>query len=72
VSDFAEGLQTKALPEIQALTAEKIGVKTCFEIWVTAGITEGSSTDDIEQIMERAEANEKIIAKYQCGKEVSL
>jgi phospholipid/cholesterol/gamma-HCH transport system ATP-binding protein len=72
VSDFAEGLQTKALPEIQALTTEKLGLETCFEIWVTAGITEGSSTDDIEQIMERAEANEKIIAKYQCGKEVSL
>ena len=40
-----------------------------IEIWVTAGITEGSSTDEIEQIMEKAEANQKIIAKYQCGKE---
>jgi hypothetical protein len=35
-------------------------------------MTEGSAADDIEQLMERAEANQKIIARYKCGKEVGL
>ncbi len=71
VLDFAQVLQSRALPEIRALTGCKIEDGTGYEIWVTAGITEGSSTDEIEQIMEKAEANQKIIAKYQFGKEMS-
>jgi phospholipid/cholesterol/gamma-HCH transport system ATP-binding protein len=63
--DFAERLQQKALPGIQALTRVKTGV----EIVVTAGVTEGSTSDDIDQIIEKAEANQKIIARYQCDKE---
>jgi phospholipid/cholesterol/gamma-HCH transport system ATP-binding protein len=69
VHDFAQRLQQKALPGIQALTRVKTGAEDCFEISVTAGMTEGSSSDDIDQIMEKAEANQKIIAQYQCGKE---
>jgi phospholipid/cholesterol/gamma-HCH transport system ATP-binding protein len=69
VHDFAQRLQQKALPGIQALTRVKTGAEECFEISVTAGMTEGSSSDDIDQIMEKAEANQKIIAQYQCGKE---
>jgi Cft2 family RNA processing exonuclease len=63
--DFAERLQQKALPGIRALTRVKTGV----EIVVTAGVTEGSTSDDIDQIIEKAEANQKIIAQYQCDKE---
>jgi phospholipid/cholesterol/gamma-HCH transport system ATP-binding protein len=63
--DFAERLQRKALPGILALTRVKTGV----EIVVTAGVTEGSTSDDIDQIIEKAEANQKIIARYQCDKE---
>ncbi len=69
VHDFAQGLQKKALPGIQALARGKIGAEECFEISVTAGITEASSSDDIEQIMEQADTKQKIIARYQCGKE---
>ena len=69
VHDIAQVLQKKALPGIQTLASGKIGVEGCFEISVTAGITEASSADDIEQIMEKAEAKQKIIARYQCGKE---
>jgi phospholipid/cholesterol/gamma-HCH transport system ATP-binding protein len=69
VHDFAQRLQQKALPGIQALTRIKTGAEECFEISVTAGMTEGSTSDDIDQIMEKAEANQKIIARYQCGKE---
>ncbi len=71
VLDFAQVLQSRALPEIRALTGCKMEDGICCEIGVTAGITEGSSADEIEQIMEKAEANQKIIAKYQFGKEMS-
>jgi phospholipid/cholesterol/gamma-HCH transport system ATP-binding protein len=69
VHDFAQGLQQKALPGIQALARVKTGTEKCCEISVTAGMTEGSISDDIDQLMEKAETNQKIIARYQCGKE---
>jgi phospholipid/cholesterol/gamma-HCH transport system ATP-binding protein len=69
VNDFAQGLQKKALPEIKAITTHKIGAEACFEISVTAGITEAGPADDIEQIMEKASTKQKTISTYQCGKE---
>ncbi len=69
VYDFSHGLQQKALPNIQTLTRVEAGVEACFEISVTTGVTEGSSADDIEQIIEKAEAKRKIIARYQCNRE---
>lgn len=72
VDNFSQGLQQKALPEIQALTTANIGTGECFEIFVTAGITEGSSADDIDQLIEKAEAKQKVIARYRCSKEVSV
>ncbi len=71
VHDFARDLQQEALAEIQLHARDKTGVEACFEIVVTAGITEGNSTQDIENIMSEAEAKKKIIARYQCGKEGS-
>ena len=68
VHDVAQVLQKKVLPGIQSLAGGKIGVGECFEISVTAGITEASSADDIEQIMEQANTKQKIIAQYQCVK----
>ena len=72
VDNFSQGLQQKALPEIEALAKVKTGAEECFEIFVTAGITEGSSTDDIDLLIEKAEAKQKVIARYQCSKEVSV
>jgi len=69
VHDFAHRLQQRTLPAIQALARSRTGAEKCFEISVTAGMTEGSTSDDIDQIMEVAEVNQKIIAQYQCGKE---
>lgn len=71
VHDIALGLQQKALPGLQAIARSKVGTGQSLEILVTAGIAAASSSDDIEQIMEKAEANEKIIVKYQCSKEDS-
>jgi len=72
VDHFAQGLEQKALPEIQGLTAAKIGSEQCFEVFVTAGITDGSSSDDIERLIEKAEATQGVIARYRCSKEVSV
>ena len=71
VHDIAQELQQKALPEINSAAAGRAMAGGCFEVSVTAGITEASSADDIEQIMERADTKQKIIARYQCGKEGS-
>jgi phospholipid/cholesterol/gamma-HCH transport system ATP-binding protein len=69
VYDFSHKLQQKALPNIQALTRVEAEVEACFEISVTTGVTEGSSADDIEQIIEKADAKRKTIARYQCSRE---
>ena len=71
VHDIAQELQQKALPELNSIAAARTVAGGCFEISVTAGITEASSGDDIEQIMEQADTKQKIIARYQCGKEGS-
>jgi phospholipid/cholesterol/gamma-HCH transport system ATP-binding protein len=69
VNDFAQRLEKKSLPEIKEIIRDKIKAEECFEIFVNAGITEGSSSDEIEQIIKRADMNKKRIAKYLCGKE---
>lgn len=69
VHDFAQRLEKMFLPEIQKLIRNKIEAGECFEISVNAGMTEASSSDDIEQIMGKAEANQEVIARSQCIKE---
>jgi len=68
VHDFSTGLQG-ILPDIQTITGRKIGFERCFEISVLAGIAEVSYHDNIEQIIEYAAGNQKIIATYKCSKE---
>ena len=43
-----------------------MGDSTCFEISVYAGITEASSSEDIDRIIEKARANLGIIAIHRC------
>jgi len=61
------GLEEEALSNIQALTQAKIGATACFDIYIYAGISEASSNDDIDHIIERARATQKIIATHRCG-----
>ncbi|MDA8084463.1 MAG: ATP-binding cassette domain-containing protein [Nitrospiraceae bacterium] len=69
LQEFARELQEKALPAIQAHTRGSGAAKECFDIIVTAGMTEPGSDDDIDQIIEKAGKNQKIIARYKCNKE---
>ena len=68
VDDFAQRLQQEVLPGIKSLTRGKPRAAKGFEISVSAGMSEGSTSDDIDQLMEKAEVNQKIIARYECGK----
>jgi phospholipid/cholesterol/gamma-HCH transport system ATP-binding protein len=68
VRDIALELQQKALPEMNSIIAARAR-GGCLEISVTAGITGGSVSDDIENIMKRAEDNNTIIAHYKCSGE---
>ena len=67
VNDFARGFEEKALPDIRAIAAGKAGTDSCFEIFVIAGIIECKPSDDIEQILNRAETKQQIIIRYQCN-----
>ncbi|OGP77638.1 MAG: hypothetical protein A2V86_06460 [Deltaproteobacteria bacterium RBG_16_49_23] len=66
VENFGKGLQKEVLSNIQALTKANIGATACFEIYVYAGMTEAHSNDDIDRIIEKARANQEIIATHRC------
>jgi len=69
VHDFAVEFQQHALLDVRALAARKTGYDACFEINLIAGTTSCSALDDIEQLLEKAKADQKIIARYPCGEE---
>jgi phospholipid/cholesterol/gamma-HCH transport system ATP-binding protein len=72
MDDFAVEFQQKALPDVRALAAKKTGFDACFEIYLIAGMTACGALDDIEQLLVKAEENQKVIARYPCGKEGGL
>jgi phospholipid/cholesterol/gamma-HCH transport system ATP-binding protein len=69
VADLAKGLQKEALPFIESVIQAKIKMDSCFEIYVSAGITEAGFSDAIEKILNNAESAQKIIAEYKCTME---
>ncbi len=72
VHDFAGRLEQKSLAQIQAYIGKEMGTEECFEGHVFAGITGGRLTDDIEQLIEKALANKKVIATYKYDKKGEL
>jgi phospholipid/cholesterol/gamma-HCH transport system ATP-binding protein len=66
VGVFAQELKEEALGHIQSIAEAKIGMEACFEIHVRAGVTEVSPADDIDQIIEKAQANREIVATHRC------
>ena len=69
VADLGKGLQEEALPSIESVIQAKIKADSCFEITVSAGVTEAGFSDAIEKILNNARSAQKIIAEYQCTKE---
>ncbi len=68
LENFAKGLENEALPNLDALAESKVGPRGCFEISVSAGITQGASSEDIEKIIKKARANERVIATHRCDR----
>jgi phospholipid/cholesterol/gamma-HCH transport system ATP-binding protein len=68
VHEITQDLQ-KALPELRSKARSRIGANECFELSIAAGITGATSSEDIEQIIDKADKNQKIVATYTCGKE---
>ncbi len=66
VTGFGQELQEEALASIRSVTGSKIGQDQYFEIYIHAGITAVSPTDEIGQIIGKAQANQEIIATYRC------
>lgn len=71
VHNFVQEFQQETLPDILTLANGRTGPDKGFEIFIMAGVTECSSSDEIEHIIENARARQKIVAKYQCCKEVN-
>jgi phospholipid/cholesterol/gamma-HCH transport system ATP-binding protein len=65
VAAFARELSHEALARIQSIAQAKMGAEACPEIHVRAGITEVSSADEIDQIIEKAQAKQEIVATHQ-------
>ena len=66
VADFAQELKEGTLTRIQSVAAANIGSEACFDIYVRAGVTEVSSGDEIDQIIEKARATQEIVATHRC------
>jgi phospholipid/cholesterol/gamma-HCH transport system ATP-binding protein len=66
VAGFAQKLQQSALAGIESMAGRMTGKGECFDIYVRAGISAVSPSDDIEEIIRRAEVEQEIIATYRC------
>ena len=64
VADFAEELKKEAIGRIQGIAIEKIGSETSFDIYILAGVAGVAPTDAIDQIIEKARANQEIVATH--------
>jgi len=66
VAGFAQELKQQALASLQSIAEAKIGAEACLEIHIRAGVTEVSSADEIDQIIEKAQAKQEIVATHRC------
>ena len=67
LAQFAQKLQQGALDNIESVALAKMDAEESFDIYIRAGTTEVMPNDKIEQIIERAEANQEIIATHRCN-----
>jgi len=67
VADFAQELKHEAIDRIQSIAISKMGAATSFDIYIRAGVAGVSSTDTVDQIIEKARSNQEIVATHRCG-----
>jgi phospholipid/cholesterol/gamma-HCH transport system ATP-binding protein len=66
VDSFARTLNEAGLSRIEGLTQSRTGGVACFEILIQAGITGVLDNDDIDQIIQKAVANQRVVATFRC------
>jgi phospholipid/cholesterol/gamma-HCH transport system ATP-binding protein len=66
VTDFAAELEREGLAKIHSNAQTTIGTAACFEVYIHAGVTEIAPSDEINHIIEKALANQKIVATHRC------
>lgn len=66
ILNFAEELKSETLATIQGTAAKKIGVGNCFDVYIHAGVTQVLPKDAIDQIIDRARANQAVVATFRC------
>jgi phospholipid/cholesterol/gamma-HCH transport system ATP-binding protein len=67
LKDFAMGLEQQGLPRFIRKSRRRFSVPACFDIKVFAGVVPATSNEEIDGIIERARAEEHIIAQYRCN-----
>jgi len=67
VAGFAQELKEQALANIESIAEAKIGAEACVEIHIRAGVTDVSPADEIDQVIEKAQARQEIVATHRCG-----
>lgn len=66
VDSFAQTLNDAGLSRIESLAQSRIGGDACSEILVQAGITGVVANDDIDHIIQKAVANQRVVATFRC------
>jgi phospholipid/cholesterol/gamma-HCH transport system ATP-binding protein len=66
LEDFAKELQSQGLGEIHSEAQAVAQSDACYTFSVSAGLAEGTASEDIEDTSERATANLRTIAHFQC------
>jgi len=66
VAEFAKQLEQDGLPKIQSSAQKTVGAEACFEVYVLAGVTDIGPSDEINTIIEKAQANQTIVATHRC------
>jgi phospholipid/cholesterol/gamma-HCH transport system ATP-binding protein len=66
LNDFCQDLQRQGLVEIGNLA--HVNAESCFEFFISAGLAEGKTDQDIESVVASAESRRKPIARFQCEK----
>ena len=66
LNDFCQDLQRQGLVEIG--NQADVNAGSCFEFFISAGLAEGKTDQDIESVVASAESSRKPIARFQCEK----
>jgi phospholipid/cholesterol/gamma-HCH transport system ATP-binding protein len=70
LKDFAKDFQERGILDISAAARKQTRSAGCVEFTVLAGIAQGQPVSDIDSVIDAAKAQQKEIARLQCGEEV--